>query len=81
MWRSWDDEHLVFNPASGETHLLDSIAAAVIREAESSRMETERCCLVLERQLCERNGEEFEQLASSLLNQLDELGLLVEVSQ
>jgi PqqD family protein of HPr-rel-A system len=37
LWRSWDeDEVIVFNRGSGQTHLLDAFSAAVLRHIEAS---------------------------------------------
>jgi PqqD family protein of HPr-rel-A system len=37
LWQSWDeDEVIVFNRASGQTHLLDAFSAAVLRQIESA---------------------------------------------
>ncbi len=33
-WRAFDDEIVVFNAFSGQTHLLDSLSAAVLEEIE-----------------------------------------------
>ena len=30
-WRVWSDEHVVYDDGSGDTHLLDAEAAAVLR--------------------------------------------------
>jgi PqqD family protein of HPr-rel-A system len=37
LWHSWDeDEVIVFNRASGQTHLLDAFSAAVLRRIEAA---------------------------------------------
>ena len=37
LWQSWDeDEVIVFNRASGQTHLLDAFSAAVMRRIEAA---------------------------------------------
>lgn len=36
LWRSWDDEFVVFNIAANQTHLLDAFSAAVLKELEVS---------------------------------------------
>jgi PqqD family protein of HPr-rel-A system len=37
LWQSWDeDEVIVFNRASGQTHFLDAFSAAVLRQIEAS---------------------------------------------
>jgi PqqD family protein of HPr-rel-A system len=35
-WRCWGDEAVVFNVASGQTHLLDPFSEWVLRELEGS---------------------------------------------
>ena len=36
LWQSWDeDEVIVFNRASGQTHLLDAFSAAVLQRIEA----------------------------------------------
>lgn len=36
LWQTWDDETVVYNTASGQTHLLDALSAAALREIERS---------------------------------------------
>jgi PqqD family protein of HPr-rel-A system len=37
LWQSWnEDEVIVFNRASGQTHLLDAFSADVLRQIEAS---------------------------------------------
>lgn len=37
LWQSWEeDEVIVFNRASGQTHLLDAFSAAVLRRIEAA---------------------------------------------
>jgi len=36
LWRSWDDEFVVFNTSSNQTHLLDAFSAAVLKEFEAA---------------------------------------------
>jgi PqqD family protein of HPr-rel-A system len=37
LWQSWDeDEVIVFNRGSGQTHLLDAFSAAVLRQIEAA---------------------------------------------
>jgi len=33
-WRFWDDEYIVFNRGSGDTHLLDRLAGETLRLIE-----------------------------------------------
>ncbi|MFQ6017088.1 MAG: HPr-rel-A system PqqD family peptide chaperone [Kiloniellaceae bacterium] len=34
LWRFWDDEVIVYNTASGQTHLLDALSGATLKELE-----------------------------------------------
>ncbi len=36
LWRSWDDEVIVYNVTSGQTHLLDAFSAAVLKKIEAT---------------------------------------------
>ncbi len=36
LWRSWDDEVVVYNVTSGQTHLLDAFSAAVLKTIEAT---------------------------------------------
>jgi PqqD family protein of HPr-rel-A system len=38
-WRSWDHEHIVYNSASGDTHLLDPITAQALQILQGEPME------------------------------------------
>jgi PqqD family protein of HPr-rel-A system len=35
-WKAWDDEFVVFDEGSGDTHLLDPLAAEVLKVLEES---------------------------------------------
>jgi PqqD family protein of HPr-rel-A system len=53
VWQVWDpDEVIVFNRASGQTHLLDAFSAAVLREIA----ERPRSMSALSEDLAERLG-------------------------
>ena len=41
LWRSWDDEAVVYNVASQQTHLLDAFSAAALAEIEATPKTTE----------------------------------------
>lgn len=34
LWRTWDDETVIFNSLSGQTHLLDALSAETLKEIE-----------------------------------------------
>lgn len=33
-WRSWNDEYVVYNSGSGDTHLLDLLSAEILEKIE-----------------------------------------------
>ncbi len=70
-WRTWGESSVVFNQASGDTHLLDSAAAEVLE-----RLETRPASID---ELCERLGELMEPHIETLVAKLEHLGLIVSI--
>jgi PqqD family protein of HPr-rel-A system len=76
VWRVWDDEFLVYNTASGQTHHLNLLAGEALRslEAEPGSASDLVC----------RLADQFEIAADSpplrtidrLIREFDELGLI-----
>jgi PqqD family protein of HPr-rel-A system len=58
-WRAWDEEHVVFHPASGDTHLLNAFTAEVLRALEE----------------CPASGAELTQLFAPAFEAEDEPAL------
>jgi PqqD family protein of HPr-rel-A system len=75
-WRVWDDEFLVYNAASGQTHHLNLLAGEALRSLEVEPAET--------RELVGRLADRFEiaedspplRMIDRLIHELDELGLI-----
>ncbi len=36
LWRLWGEEYVVYNSASGDTHLLDLLTGQILKQLESS---------------------------------------------
>jgi len=76
LWETWENEHFVLNPLSGETHVLNGLAGAIL----STLAETPSSLAGL----VERFGAELqgsgdlspERILDELLSQLDQLGLI-----
>ena len=76
VWRSWDDEFLVYNSASGQTHHLNLSAGEALRSLEAEAAH--------ERELVRRLADQFGiaedssplQMTDRLIRELDELGLI-----
>ena len=79
-WRLLEEQYVVYNSGSGHTHVLDPIAALLLRQL------TDRCCETTE--LVEGIGtllnieatEELRTKFQQSLWQLDELGLIEPVT-
>ncbi len=74
LWRAWDDEVIVFNSASGQTHLLDALSGATLKELEDSP----RTIAQLASQLADKFELDPQALSDRLgviCDQFDELGL------
>ncbi len=74
LWKSWDEEVIVFNLASGQTHLLDALSAEVLRELERRP----RTLSELATLLAEHYGLEPAELGDRLdgiCHRFDDLGL------
>lgn len=77
--RFWDDEWVVFDTASGDTHLLNLIAGESLglleQEALSAHGLAERLFVLLEIPV----DQEFTATAAKLLSDFHELGLIEPV--
>jgi PqqD family protein of HPr-rel-A system len=75
-WRAWDDEFLVYNTASGQTHHLNLLAGEALRCLEAQPGSA--------RALVSRLADQFEiatdspllQMIDRLIQEFDELGLI-----
>ena len=78
MWRRWGEAHFVFHPASGQTHFLNEIAAAILHALELGPVTAaDLQSLVTTR--FEIQIEDFATLQESIaetLGSLDRLGLV-----
>jgi len=76
VWRVWEDEFLVYNTTSGQTHHLNLLAGEALRSLEAEAAH--------ECELVRRLADQFEiaedspplQMIDRLIRELDELGLI-----
>lgn len=68
-WRHWDDEYVVFDEASGRTHLLDALTACVLLCVEDGAVNTEE----LVSQICEHMSLSSESVWAALPAILEQL--------
>ena len=75
-WRCWDDEHVVFDPLSGDTHVLNEIAALALKRLDAGALDcsdlSERIAAELDLQADEAMFRHMERL----LLKFEDLGLI-----
>lgn len=77
LWHSWDeDELLVYHSGSGDTHLLNAVAAEVLRQLERSPLEASELTPHVARALGHPPNSELRSYIDQLLDYLDSLGLV-----
>jgi PqqD family protein of HPr-rel-A system len=76
IWKSWGEEVLVFNLASGHTHFLNPVAAQALKILEQKPLSADE----LSQRLASLEGlasdEQLIEHVKKLLSKLDEMGLI-----
>lgn len=82
LYRCWDDETIVFNPGSGNTHLLNVLAADALRLLERGPMDALELHQRLE-SLYEADSSNLppEGTLAALLIDFEQLGLIEPVCE
>lgn len=75
-WRCWDGQYVVFNSASGDTHLLHFAAGEALKLIEQSPSDASKVCAQLADRLETPPGAELSAQVDRLLRELAELGLI-----
>ena len=77
IWRSWDvDEYIVYSTASGDTHLLNEVAAQVLRQLERSELSVSDLTRDLATSFDTEFDRQSETYVENLLEYLDQIGLV-----
>jgi PqqD family protein of HPr-rel-A system len=76
QWRSWSDEHVVYNEASGDTHLLDTITASALRNLQEQPASFIELKERLASSLSLDNTEELSAYLNEVLSNLRRLDLI-----
>ena len=77
IWRSWnDDEFVVYHRPSGETHLLNPIAAATLRRLEQVPSSLDELCERIASEFETAEPAEYRSSLADLLDHFDGLGLI-----
>jgi PqqD family protein of HPr-rel-A system len=81
LWRLWNDEYIVFNPASGHTHLLNLIAGEALKALEQSPGSSTDVMERISGAIGVEPSAELLGHLSKLIAEFDELGLIEPVQQ
>ncbi|HEY5799199.1 MAG TPA: HPr-rel-A system PqqD family peptide chaperone [Burkholderiaceae bacterium] len=76
--RFWDGEYVVFNSASGDTHLLGPAAMAALNALQAGTLDQQALAYAVASWCAD--DEDRAGAAASLLDDLYELGLIVQVA-
>ena len=75
-WRQWDDEFLVYNSVSGQTHHLNFLGGEALRSLEAEPGSVSEVVRRLAHQFEIAEDSPLLQMIDSLIRQFDELGLI-----
>ena len=80
-WRSWDDEFVVYNTGSGDTHLLDTLAAEVLQSLEIESADLPELIDRVTASLRIEPDSKFSDYLGQLLSDLHKLGLIQRIQR
>jgi len=75
-WKIWDEQCLVFNGGSGQTHLLDPVGGLLLRTIEEASSDSEELFYRIAKLLDLDLTADVRSTLELMLRQLDELGLI-----
>jgi PqqD family protein of HPr-rel-A system len=75
-WRRWDDEFVVFDLGSGETHLFDALTAAALMCFDSGPLDLDGLTAQIAAELALPRDEGLSPALSELIEGLSRLGLV-----
>lgn len=76
LWKQWADESVVYNIESGNTHLINPIAARILRRLEQQPSTVLQLAEYLAAEVNVDADDEVVQHVQRLISDLDELGLV-----
>ena len=78
-FRSWDDEFIVYNSLSGDTHLLGSTAAQILLKLQQASSTSTSLAESLAALLHAERDDEFVAQVEHILADLDTLALIERI--
>ena len=76
LWETWESEHFVLNPRSGETHVLNALAGAILSTLAETPCSLYELVESFHAELQGAGDSPPERVLDELLSQLDQLGLI-----
>ena len=76
LWRSWDNESVVFDPLSGDTHVLNQIASQALKILEVDAVDAAKLSHRIADQLNLQDDEALLRHMERLLIKFEDLGLI-----
>ena len=80
-WRCWDGEYVVFNPLTGDTHLLDVVAGGVLMDILAGPATVNELIGRAAEFLDVESDQALSSHVENILQRLDELGLVELVAE
>ena len=79
-WKMWDDECVVFNATTGQTHVLEPVLALLIRQIEAGSTESEELVSQTAKLLGLELTDDVRDKLNLMLQKLAQYGLIESVS-
>lgn len=80
LFRAWDDEVVVYDALSGDTHIIDATAARILQALQQAPSDVPTLAQLLAMQLQCEPGEELNHDIESVLSDMAALSLVECVS-
>lgn len=77
LWRSWGEAHFAFDPRSGQTHFLNSLATEIYHLLDSSGRTVDDVYRVLLDRHAVDEDDALRDAIETTLNVLDRLGVVL----
>ena len=75
-WRCWDEEWVLFDAGSGQTHQMDPVAAATLMAIEAGPVSMLELLSEVALNLSVENAADLEEFVLPIVDQLIRLGLI-----
>jgi PqqD family protein of HPr-rel-A system len=76
FWQRWSDEPVVYNVASGNTHVISPIAAKILQRLDQQPSTTTQLAENIASEFNVESDQEVVEQVEQLIGDLDELGLV-----